>query len=71
MEWPETDIQKAIEYMKNYLDQYHEGNFPLSTETWIDDMIYGIGVSINEKEHLFATGFELFKSKLIRHINEN
>jgi hypothetical protein len=53
-------------YMKTYDDQVGYENY--TDFTLIEDVLYGLGVALNPKEHQFSTGFDVWKMKLIEHI---
>lgn len=61
------DIDKAIKYFQRYVGTYNDGNVPIydiSDKTFIDDMLYGLGVSINKDKYQFADGYERFREFL-------
>jgi len=58
-------MKKAVEYMKKYINSY-DGQFgymDYSDEIFIQDMLYGIRVSLGE-EYEMASGFDRFKKRL-------
>jgi hypothetical protein len=57
----------AAERMTRYLDGYDtQGHVESYTvETFIEDMIYGVGVAIDPEGHVFAQGFRKFKTDLL------
>jgi len=53
-------------YVDSYIEHYKESYLSKYThETIIEDMIYGIGKCIDEKEYVFANGYEKFREKLM------
>lgn len=65
-------MRKAVEslqkYMKGYPDQI--GYLDYSDETFIDDMLYGIGVAIDSAEYGYASGYRKFKERVQAHIDK-
>lgn len=60
------NIEKAIEYMKGYIgtyDQQYKWEM-YSFDTYFNDILYGIGVSIN-KDYETVFGFMKFKRDLL------
>lgn len=49
-------------YMETYSNQYHYENY--SDSILIDDVLYGLGVVLDPKEHQFADGYDRWKQKL-------
>ena len=62
----EFDIAEALKYMKNFINTYENQRHYKSytMETWLHDMLYGIGVSI-DKNYSWAGGYDEFKKFLI------
>ena len=63
----EFDIKSAVEFMEEYVKTYREqeGWLTYHEHTWINDMLYAIGVSLDDKEYQFYDGFNKFKQKLL------
>ena len=61
----EFNIEKALEFMENYVNTYrNQSCYESYTEvTWINDILYGLGISVSD-EYRFAQGYEQFKEKL-------
>ena len=59
-------VQKLAEYWFSYGTQ--EGYGTLTMKTLLDDALYGIGVSLDEKEFFAADGYEKFKALLREHL---
>jgi hypothetical protein len=55
------------EYMRTYDQQLGYENY--SEATFIDDVLYGLGVALDPKQHRFAQGFDAFKKKLANHLD--
>lgn len=68
-----TNIQDSLKYLKNYIDLYGDqacySDFGVGI--WIDDIIYGLGVSIDPEKYEWAAGYEQFKKDLIAHLSKN
>jgi hypothetical protein len=74
-------IKAAFNLLKNYIDTYTEQHCweSYSKEIWINDILYGLGLSLGTKKHeantrdngteenvyRFANGFNKFKLELI------
>jgi len=59
-----TPSERLI-YLRNYVNSYDEqhGYQDYSEKTWINDILYGLGVSLSD-EYRLAIGFEKFKERL-------
>lgn len=55
-------IKTFQEYVASYSNQICCDDY--SDETFIHDMIYGVGIAINEKEYTWAEGYAKWKKKL-------
>jgi hypothetical protein len=65
-------IRSAVAYLKEFMatyDQQH-GYADYSDETYIDDVLYGLGVSLSG-EYQFAGGFRKFKALLLEHLRSS
>ena len=62
-------IVKAIEYLQDYIGNYatQEGYESYSVATLIDDVLYGLGVALDNK-YSCAHGYDLFKERLRKHL---
>jgi hypothetical protein len=69
----EGGMVEAVKYLQNYLNTYtdQQGYEDYSVNTYVDDILYGLGVSINSKKYAFATGFSEFKKDLKQYLVEN
>ena len=63
-------MKKAVAYLAEYMRTYdlQPGYEDYSEATFIDDVIYGLGVALDPKSHKFAQGLDIFKAKLIKHL---
>ena len=66
-----VDMKNAIEHLKEYVGTYeNQGGWEeYRPETYIDDILYGLGTSISDK-FKFADGFDRFKEILRDHLGE-
>ena len=53
-----------LKYFKKYVRNYNENNFE-HNETFIKDMLYGIGLSVDEDKFRMANGFRKFEDLLL------
>ena len=65
----DTPIEKALTYLKDYVNTYdmQHGYQSFSEETWINDILYGLGLSLSD-EYKFSEGFEKFKERLLKEL---
>ena len=56
-----------LEYFKNYVETYDYTQFQYN-ETFIKDMIYGIGLSIDGENFKMADGYKRFEEFLLNEI---
>lgn len=56
-----------LEYFKKYVETYSKNNFNYN-ETFIRDMIYGIGISVDSDKYKMADGFRKFEDLLLDEI---
>jgi hypothetical protein len=65
-------IQKAITYLRDYMVSYDKqyGCLDYSDETFIDDVLYGLGEALDKDKYEFAGGFAMFKKRLRLHLLE-
>lgn len=63
---PKERMRRIVKDMQEYIDTYssQRGYERHSDETFVNDMLYGIGISINKQDFGFAGGFRRFKEKL-------
>jgi hypothetical protein len=66
----EKDFSSAVEYLKVYIGSYGEDS-NYQVETWIYDILYGLGVSIDSEKYIMADGFKKFKEDLIAFLRKD
>ena len=66
-------IRHAVKYLRDYLDTYEDqqGIDDYTVETWIEDILYGLGMSLDPDAHKWASGHAKFKDKLREYISQN
>ena len=62
-------VKYLQQYMETYPNQYGYENY--NDFTFIDDLLYGLGVVLNPEEHRFSNGYDVWKQKLIEFLNGN
>jgi hypothetical protein len=60
----ERIVKKYIEYVTSYKGVV--GYTKYRKKTFILDMLYGIGIAINEKKYSMAEGFDTWKKELVK-----
>lgn len=55
-------------YMDTYDEQLHYEDY--EDETYIDDVLYGLGISMEPEVYKYRSGFDLFKEKLLNHLSK-
>ena len=53
-----------LKYFKKYVETYDESNFEYNV-TFIRDMLYGIGISVDVDKYKMADGFRKFEDLLL------
>lgn len=62
-------VKSLTEYMQNYTKQEHYEDY---TETiFIDDVLYGLGISLHPEIYREGRGYEEFKKRLRNHLDRN
>lgn len=68
------NIDEACGYMENFIKTYRSNQDPFykdfTMDTYLLDLLYGVGVSIS-KEYRMANGFTKFKKDLVEYIQDN
>ena len=61
-----VNINKALESLKDYLGSYDQqsGYQSYSTETFVHDVLYGLGIAIDKDKYHAAQGYKKFKLAL-------
>ena len=64
-------MKKAVEYLQEYMRTYdqQEGYQDYRIETYIDDVVYGLGISISGR-YRGASGFRDFEKFLLKHLEK-
>jgi hypothetical protein len=55
-------VEYIQDYMRTYTQQYNYQEY--TDETFIQDILYGLGVAINPQDHRWADGFDRWKETL-------
>jgi len=65
-------MEDIVEKFQGYMSTYHEqhGYGEYTDETFIEDILYGMGVSIDPK-YQFANGLRDFKKVLLKHLKKS
>lgn len=63
-------MREAVAYLRRYMDTYHKqhGYEDYRDETFIDDVLYGLGVALQPEKFKYADGFRQFKDVLREHL---
>ncbi len=66
-------IRPAVKYLSDYLNTYEDqaGIDDYTVETWIEDILYGLGMSLDPAAHKWASGHVEFKNKLREYLSQN
>ena len=64
-------IEQTVEYMIKYINTYKDqfGWKEYTHETFLDDMIYGIGVAMSD-QYKMAQGYEKFRADIDEYFKE-
>lgn len=67
-----TRIQLAVSSLQTYMAKYDEqpGYQHYSDETFINDVLYGLGIALDPSKFQYADGFDKFKERLRAHLAE-
>lgn len=70
---PQKRMRAAVKYLQDYMRTYSEqyGYMDYTDETFIDDVLYGLGVAIDEEKFRFFKGAQAFKQRLREHLGSN
>ena len=62
------NMKKALAYMRKYLRTYSNQLFweKYSEDTWLRDILYGLGVSIDKERYAWRDGLDLFLIEKIK-----
>lgn len=59
-----TIVARFQEYVRTYSDQAHYDQY--RDQTFMDDMIYGIGIAMEPEKWRQGQGFDAFKAELVK-----
>ena len=64
-------MHDVVTYLQDYMRAYTNQRyyFDYSDETFIDDVLYGLGVALNP-EYQYGEGFDKFKARLRKHLED-
>lgn len=67
-----TPMKSVVEHLTKYIVTYKSqpGWEEYSDELFINDILYGLGVSLSDKNQ-YATGFTKFKKELLTHLQND
>lgn len=70
---PKERMKLMVMYLKRYMETYDKqpGYENYGDDTLINDVLYGLGVALDPDNHTFASGFDLWKKKLVEHIQKS
>lgn len=56
-------MKKRVEYLQNYMNTYNKQMSYLDyrDETFIHDILYGLGVALDPEKHTWHGGYQKFK----------
>lgn len=61
-------VERMTQYMTTYPSQYKWMDY--SDRCFLDDMFYGIGISLDPERYRSAAGYELFRQEIMKPILE-
>lgn len=61
----EAAVKSLTKFMATYDQQ--PGYLDYSDKTFVDDVLYGLGIALDEK-YFYVAGFEMFKERLRNHL---
>ncbi len=66
------NIEQSLKSFQEYLRDYDkQGGFhEYAPETWVLDILYGLGLSLDPKGHKWASGAEKFNRELLAFLKE-
>lgn len=66
-DYSQKRMELMVKYLQRYLETYDKqvGYKNYEDETFINDVLYGLGVALNPEKHQYAIGFDLWKKELI------
>lgn len=66
-------MKKGVAFLKKYMQTYDKqfSYLDYSNETFILDILYGLGVALDEEKYSFAQGFKEFRKFLKEFLKKN
>lgn len=63
-------MQNVVRTLRKYMNTYpkQSGYMDYTDYTFIEDMLYGMGVALDPEKYAFAIGFDAFKARLREHL---
>lgn len=63
-------VIEAVSQMQNYAGTYtaQHGYDSYQTFTYVEDILYGLAISLNKDKYQFAQGYALFRQDLLKFI---
>jgi hypothetical protein len=71
-DYPRKRMALMVKYLTRFMETYDKQyNYEGYTDrTFIDDVLYGLGVALNPEKHQFADGFDTWKETLAQFLKE-
>ncbi len=68
----ENNIEEAVKVLQSYINTYpHQAGYKgYALSTYIDDILYGLAISINPDRYSFTNGYHKFKLELKEYLEE-
>jgi len=62
----------VVKSLQNYMNTYdkQEGYVNYTDKTFIDDVLYGLGLALDKRAYEGAQGYDAFKLQLLKHLNK-
>ena len=72
-DYPLKRMELMVKYLQRYIETYDKqyGYQNYTDRTFINDILYGLGVALNPENHQYANGFDRWKKELIEFLKEN
>ncbi len=69
---PQKRMKLMVKYFKAYIKTYDKqyGYENYSDTTFINDVLYGLGVAIDPNNHQYSNGFDVWKKKLMEFLKD-
>lgn len=64
--------RQFVERLKHYINTYDTqlGYLTYDDTTLVNDLLYGIGIALDEEKFQYADGFQKFKQELVEFLND-